>query len=271
MTETQTDVSPEMEDFKNLFDSRNFVSNSPLNGKRGIVLPGAAFKRTIKPSDPKQEVKTYFVYSVASEVYAKFGGIKTTYLGCGKDAWPAILENGKLKRQEQGPLLAGNIDRKTGVVLFINALKGAKLGGDPTKGMALLDAADFTWKCITKNYGGSIGDVDYDVPAEFHGYVDPLILPTTPDDDFTFADEAPTGNGHATDADVLQAAADTIKSIVASNPAGIQRGQMGLKSAPLLATNPNRIAIQAAMLKDEPYKLAGVVIDANQTVRAATV
>lgn len=273
-TEQTQPTAQEVGEDYSLFDTRNFVSSSPLNGKRGTILPGSAFvRRSWKENDPGAEVRTYLVYRVASDVYAKFGGVKTILLGCGKHAWPATLENGKLVRQESGPLLGGQVDRKSGAAMFIAALKSAGFPGVAgAKGITAADCADFTWKCITKNYGGSIGEKDYDMPSEFHGYVEASTLPSVQaDDDFTFPQDAsPTGNGHANDAEVTAEAIKTIQAIVAANPDGVARGQMGIKSAPLLATNPNRVAIQAKMLSDETYRLAGVKFNA-QTVGPAQV
>lgn len=277
MTETRPEVSNRQvgEDY-NLFDKDNFVSNSPLSGKRGTILPGTKFVR--RPSfKGSSELTTTLIFHVASEAFAKFGGIKTYYVKCGR-VMPAILEGGQLVPKEQGPLLAGTVDKKSAFRMFRDAVSNS---GFPTANMAgkvgvtALDGAEFTWKCITKDYKGDIGEKDYDLPAEFHGFADLATLPTVQaDEDFTFPADAPAaaatgnGNGHATDPEVIAEAVKTIQAIVAQH-GETARGQMGIKSAVLLRDNPKRVAIQAAMLKDATYEqVPGITFDAK-TVRPA--
>lgn len=268
-----TEVDPNA----NMFDDGNFVTSSPLNGKRGVIVKVETkrSKGNEKYADKTQAVVTVFApgFAKAIPVFISVGEKHQAAVKAA-DGTRAVVEAG-------GTCLIGpSLDKKSVLAGFATALKkaGFPIGllapqAEDLQGMV---GADLTFRAVEVNYGGSIGAKVYDRPAEFHGRksaeeVAALIaqIPAKVEESEAATPIVTAKVEGAADIAALDSKlATALKAALAKNPV-ITRAQLMLKVGPELPkagieTSQSPAAF-ARLLKDEFYSsVEGVSYDQKE-------
>lgn len=233
----------------NPYDSDNFVSTSPMNGRKGVVTDAEVVKwnyggtRTDLTTALKVSVFVAEFDKPHKDLYFTAGGLEPSTDGKEK----AIA----------GPYLLGAINKQSNVSDFLSNLKAsgfpiAELAPSKGKGFGALKGAEITFKTIDKKIGKG-ATKPYDVPGEFHGFVSLDNIPAKPaNTDATEGQTAPT-LAPATAApadDTLKAqVSEAIVAALRESPNGeIQRSQLSLKVGPKLSDPKTRSAALALLI-----------------------
>ncbi len=268
-----------------LFDPSSFVSSSPLNGKRGVVV-----EAVVKQTDfgkPQDGLVTVIDIKVAGGDLDKWRRLKS--IRCG-GLFPATKDpvTGKLTKCEPGKsgafLCGGAFDKKSNGADLFTALRtsGFPSGLTQGAGVAALLGADITWKCLEKKIGKDT--YTYDVPGQYHGHVDAATLSAlqaTLQQQETVLDgggsvaaaAAASATPSMTTEEIESILAEAVKATLTEMGAPIPRGQMGIRVAPKLGKVPQqqRGTAVGMLTKDEFYaKIEGVEYDKKEVRLKAT-
>lgn len=236
----------------NLFDPSTFETKTALNGRRGVIRE-AEFIRTNYGKSNIEESTVLRLQVVSADLEKP----RVLFIATGS-LWPST--NGKDKASS-GPFVAGGrVDKNSNLALFLNNLKasGFNMADMGSKGADALRNGDFTWRAVEKKVSGA--DKAYDVPGEFHGYVEGAA-----DGDGSMPAALLGGSNAAPAANSATVLADAQAAVVAAlraNGNEIQKGQLGAKVQPLIASNPAKLDIFALLLKDDVLAaIPGVAYD----------
>lgn len=236
------------------FDPDNFVTSSPLNGRRGVIREAYMLRHNY--GGKSAEDSTGAKIKVVSPDLEK---PRVMLISSGA-VWPS--EDGRTK-SVQGPFIAGKLDKKSNLADF---LRGVKASGFDyslilTKGFAALENAEFTWKAFEKKVNGELKA--YDIPAEFHGFV----APEEGDGDTTAPDPAVKA-APAVDEELLVEVRNAVAGALAAEPTQeIPRGQLSIKVGPKFKDHPKKVQAFGLLMKDDT--LAGIpnVVYDKKTVK----
>lgn len=238
-----------------LFDPKNFVTATALNGKRGVIVE-ADFRRTTYGG--KSEESTVLRVAIyCEELEKKF---RINLVSCG-GVWPSNTNNGD-KQQSGNFLTGGRVENRSNIADFMRNRKAAGHPGMP-QGAASLVGADFTWKSLEKKINGELKA--YDVPAQYHGQVDIAPLKeklaiyvnastaapaaTAPVDAATVA--AAVATSPAATEELRVQLAQLVKDALAKAPGNeLPRGQLSAQVGPSIQ-GPQRAQALVLLLKDE--------------------
>jgi hypothetical protein len=249
----------------NPYDPENFIATSPMNGRRAVVVDAEAVRWNY--GGTREDLVTALKVTVYVPDFSN--PFKDLYFTCG-GLEPS--QDGKTKAIAGPHLVGGGIDRQSNLADFNANLKAAgfpliELAPSRGKGFFALRGADITWKTIEKSIGkkGSQKLKPYDVPGEFHGFVDlaSLNLP-----DRNAPAEGVEGQAAAPVAVPVTAAPadDTLKATVSEAlreaPNGeIQRGQLATKVGPKLAAADRARSFSLLIKDDFLASVAGTTFD----------
>lgn len=230
------------------FDPDNFVTSSPLNGRRGVIKEAIMIRHNY--GGKSAEDSTAARITVISPDLEK---PRVLLISSGA-VWPS--EDGRNKATS-GPFIHGKLDKKSNLADFLRGVKGSAFDFSlvTTKGLVALDGAEFTFRAFEKKVNGELKA--YDVPSEFHGFAlgdsvdapEPLAVPTA-------------------NTELLEEVRGAVVAALTAEPTQeIQRGQLSIKIGPKFKDHPNKIQAFALLTKDDTLSGIPNVVYDKKTVK----